>query len=521
MLTDHLSVADELLPVYFANKYVYQFGPSVVDPLTVNIDYLLIYVTIFQTFKLLKITMYNYNMGDIFSGIMEKIYGKSASPLSSKARENTERLRSIWDSLNVAARPADKRAGLLHVNLMGAIDRFLDLENIDETLLSFVAKSTDKPIPISITKFRVLSEYVVRLPNELGLPTVYSFAVPIVYSIQGTVKVEGNGLKSDLAIEYATQTTADVRVELPGAGYYVAAGADNNAIVRLPRDLKFSWTPGHFEITSTPEKQAIELMRLHTKPYTISRDISKIYLPAVEDEDVHLVKKVDEPKLRSWQLGSLVGANIKFVGHVGDEFAEMRQFFAWLTEPDINFVSNLGFNPVTLRHREYTLKYDPVGTEAKAIHYSFKRQHVTKASSNTLFYESGSGKQMKVGRPEFASSGPIFPELKQLLEHVFKNVESGKGWILSNSIASERLDGKTHHLVNKIGVAQDAFYTKDYLDWKIEQYVSDGTGNKEVTWAFCVDSVRKWNKPAAQGFTEKVWIICSFLHLRILTNILL
>ena len=50
MLTDQLRVSDELLPVFFVNKYVYQFGPSVVDPLSVSLSSFISYVIVSSTF---------------------------------------------------------------------------------------------------------------------------------------------------------------------------------------------------------------------------------------------------------------------------------------------------------------------------------------------------------------------------------------------------------------------------------------------------------------------------------------
>ena len=77
--------------------------------------------------------MWNFNMADVWQTIFGKIYG------SNKSGEKMAALKGIWDELNVAARPADKRTGLLHINLMGSINRFINLAKLEDQIPKYMA----------------------------------------------------------------------------------------------------------------------------------------------------------------------------------------------------------------------------------------------------------------------------------------------------------------------------------------------------------------------------------------------
>ena len=78
--------------------------------------------------------MWNFNMADVWQNIFGKIYGST-----SKSGEKMAALKGIWDELNVAGRPADKRAGLLHISLMGSINRFINLAKLEEEIPKYMA----------------------------------------------------------------------------------------------------------------------------------------------------------------------------------------------------------------------------------------------------------------------------------------------------------------------------------------------------------------------------------------------
>ena len=144
--------------------------------------------------------MWNFNMADVWQNILGKMYGST-----SKSGEKMAALKGIWDELNVAGRPADKRAGLLHISLMGSINRFINLAKLEEEIPKYMAnimKHKNAPYEVSVTKYRMLGEYNVRYATDLGLPMRYLFTLPILASMQGNIKSDGHGgIKSDIAME--------------------------------------------------------------------------------------------------------------------------------------------------------------------------------------------------------------------------------------------------------------------------------------------------------------------------------
>lgn len=162
-------VADEKWPVFFSNSHVYNFGPFVSRALTVLLpDIRRIFMgknLILLSFVSLKVFVWNYNMGEVWQNIFEKLYGNmraTGSPRSGFARtglNSGNNLKSIWEELDVAHRPSDKRVGLIHLNLMGSVNRFFDLEKLPGILPGLMsefikAQSTNNPFEVDFTKYR-------------------------------------------------------------------------------------------------------------------------------------------------------------------------------------------------------------------------------------------------------------------------------------------------------------------------------------------------------------------------------
>jgi len=442
-------------------------------------------------------------MGDVWSSIYDKLFGETPERATSgKARENVEFLRTVWQFLKATGRPADKRAGLLHLSLQGSINRAFNLEELDQLIPTFMAKMmrANEPLEVSVTKYRALSEFIVRLPNELGLPMQYYLGVPLIVSLQGIVRGDGSGFKSELAVELSRKVTSELRVEL--AGHYVATGADNSLIIRAPKQVRVRYENGQVKVQWTPDKSATDLFYLHTKPYLISRSLAKtISVPFLEDESVGIVEKV-AAKERSLDFGSAVGVDLKLTSLLDDEFADKVTFFNWLAKWDINSISNLPFVPLSMRHAVHALRFDPAGTQARSVQLSFKYQYVTKASPNTIAYESGLTKASKLNRSEVSSSLAVGADFKPALDRLFENLDSGNAHLLGLSVQTQRNDGTSTSLVGNLGLSRDAWYTKDFTDMHIQSSTTSASGEKKADWTACYWAIRDWNKPPAYGFSE-------------------
>lgn len=105
--------------------------------------------------------MWNYNMADVYQNVFAKIYrGVNAKydALWAERKDGDKNgiLKGIWDELKASAKPADKRAGFVHISLLDSINRFINFEDLDEMIPNFMAENmkSNQPSDISITKYR-------------------------------------------------------------------------------------------------------------------------------------------------------------------------------------------------------------------------------------------------------------------------------------------------------------------------------------------------------------------------------
>ena len=467
--------------------------------------------------------MWNYNMGDIWQNIFGKLYGRMSPKYesSSRSHESIGNLKGIWDELNATPRPADKRAGLLHINLMGSINRFINLEKFEESIPSFLAeamKYQNMPYEVSVTKYRMLAEYNVRFPTELGLPMRFLATLPILVSMQGALKGDGQGgIKSDVAAELSWKLTSEIRVEIPFNGNYIATGVDVRVDSRAPKDLTFNYqAPGQIKVTWTPGSKATDLLYYHVKPYTVTRNWADSAKPTLEDSKVHIINVNEKPIYREFPLGERFGVNIKYIEKTEIDFADKWSWAQWFQKWDINAISNLGFIPLEIRNREYAIRYEPSGTRARAISTFFQYQYATKTCQHSVVFEAGSNKPRTPSEPEIVSHTPIAAEFRPVVERVFKNIESGNAHLVRAGFTAEQKDGTFIHFNATVGLSKDAWYTKDFTDIQIEKYTSTGPNvraNRKVDYNVCYWAIRNWNKPPTYGFSKDVLYLTEEDHI--------
>ena len=173
--------------------------------------------------------MWNFNMMDLWQNLFSKFYKGvpvkyDAMWSELKGSKKGDVISGIWEQLKAMAKPGDKRAGLLHINLLGSINRFVNLESLEEEIPKFMAETmknheAKKPLEVNMIKYRMLGEYNVRFATDLGLPLRYTFTLPILSSIFGTINSDGkHGMTSELAAELSWKVTGEIRVEIPFNG---------------------------------------------------------------------------------------------------------------------------------------------------------------------------------------------------------------------------------------------------------------------------------------------------------------
>ncbi|XP_046638923.1 vitellogenin-like [Daphnia pulicaria] len=483
---------DQPFAAYLSNSYYYQLGPLAKEVLTIN--------------------LWNFNMFDTWSSIMGRIYG-SVNPkygalwaAGEKLGDKKEdALKGIWDALYAIARPADKTAGLMHIDMLGgSVNRFANFADLTESIPKFMAANMNrtKETKISTTKYRMLGDYNARFATELGLPMRYLFNLATVFSIQGEIKSDGKGgIDTDLNVLSTWKLVGEIRVDVPFSGSYIATGVDVLIDSHAPRNMNFAYPKQKWIINMIPSDQIIDLLYYHVKPYTVSRSFIK---PTLEGQELYVISVTDKPLKRDFNLGGqLMGVNVKMF----EETESLSNNFSWrdwLSKWDMNSFSNLGMLPLELNNRKYKIRYDPYGTTGKNVAISMFFQYAAKSSTNNLVYESGSSQARYPTEPEVISYSPIRDHFRPLVVNLFSDIENGNARLMETTVTAEGKNGTIDHFSSTVGMAMNTRYTKDCLDWQAEHSTTGPNGYKKVNSKICYKAVRKWNNPPIYGFSKDV-----------------
>ncbi len=439
-------------------------------------------------------------MDDVWKSAMGKINGGTASTKSDN------RLEEIWNELNITPRPAEKRAGILHIG-----DHFIDLEKLAEQIPNFLAnaaKYQNVPYDVSVTKYRMLAEYSVHFPTDLGLPMHYQFTLPALVSMQGNLKGDGQlgGIKSDMATELSWKLTAELRVDIPFSGNYIASGVDVLFSSHLPKQLHFSYNnePGQIKVTWTPGNKVTDLLYYHVKPYTITRNWSDSTKPTLEDPAVALITN-GKPVQQELPLGDRFGVNLRLIEQSELAHTDKWSWWQWFTKHDLNAMSNLDLSvPTKLASRKYILRYEPSGTRARSLTAFFQYQNAVKSSSNNLIYDTGSSSSRSPSVSEMinTSDSPIVAEFRPVLDRLFGDVEMGNAQLVAAGMTAEWKDGTLVYLNATAGYAKDVSFAKDFTEVRIDTYLFGA--NKKSEFSVCYSANRNWNSPPDHGFSNDV-----------------
>jgi hypothetical protein len=452
-------------------------------------------------------------MHDIWMSVMSKIYGAvtpkygvmwaQGEKLGDK-KEST--LKGIWDSLYATARPADKTAGLLHIDLLGgSVNRFINFANLEQSIPKFIAANMNqtKESEISVTKYRLLGDYNARFATELGLPMRYLFNLATVLSMQGSIKSDGKGgIDTDINSLWTWKVLGEIRVDIPFSGSYIATGVDVLIDSHMPRGVNFAYPAEKWIINFAPPSKVTDLLYYCVKPYTVSRSFIK---PTLEGQDLYIISVTDKPINRDFNLGGqFMGINVKLYEKSEVANSDKESWKQWLSKWDINSWSNLGMVPNELNSRKYMIRYDPYGTTAKMISTSMFYQYAAKSSTSNLIYESGSSKAIYPTEPEVMSYSPIRDHFRPMVVNLFKDIENGNARVMEATVTAEHQDGTLDHFFSKFGISMNTRYTKDCTEWQTEHSTTSPKGYSKINSKICYKAVRKWNNPPIYGFSKDV-----------------
>ncbi|KAK4007450.1 hypothetical protein OUZ56_012607 [Daphnia magna] len=343
-------VSHEQWPVFMANRYFYQLGPL--------------------SAEVLSVYLWNYNMSDVWQNVWDKIYLGSTTSKGDNIEKGTGKIYSSF--------------------------------------ICSIAKYQNKPYEVSVSKYRMLAEYNVRFPTELGLPIRLLATLPLLMSAQGSLKGDGKGgIKSCINAEFSLKLSSEIRVDIPFNGKFIATGVDVRVDFLPTSYLNFSYkVPGQIKMTWIPEKKLKPFFYYHVLRYTITSDLAKSLTPILEDHGIKNIVLVDKPIAHRLPIGGRYGVNIQL---------------AEIVHMNFNGLFNLGFVPLELRGRHHGLFYDPSGNHARSVTVYFQYQHATKSSKNTRIYESGSSESKAAVEADLIS--PVVPEFCPVLGRLFKNLE--------------------------------------------------------------------------------------------------
>jgi len=163
----------------------------------------------------------------------------------------------------------------------------------------------------------------------------------------------------------------------------------------------------------------------------------------------------------------------------------------------------MAYVPLTLRHRQYTLRYSPAATTTKKTKTYVSFSPFVKNSQRTTVYESGTNKPASQSS-EIKSGGPVTELNGPVSERIFKDIDGGSGWVAAAGFEAHMEDGSYQQVNATVAIAQDDWYTKDFRDVRVERSSVDAGKNKRVDYVVCGTTSRNWNNAPVFGFSQDV-----------------
>lgn len=450
----------------------------------------------------IQIFLWNYNMSDLWQNIGGLLSGQR-SRTTFKTPTSDWNLNQIWEELKIERRPSDKRTGLLHINLLGSINRVIDLEQLAKSIPSWMSKATKLQtvgVDVSATKYRMLADYKMQIPTEMGLPLLLRFTVPMIVSAQGVINYERQStIRSDISAELAWKLKSELRVLLPFNGNYVATGVDCRVELRAPKEMTLSWKKGVVNATWTPGKKVTDLAYYHVKPYTISRNTDDMQ-PTMEDDSLAIISQSDEA-LTDIPLTTNWGVNIRALASTkSTEHYDMFNFM------EHDMVSLFTFVPLKIESRQYSIRYDPRGSRATSVSSALQYQRVTQDAPQTLRFQSGVTSALP-SSTKLRSQQPITKSVRDIATRLFQKMNGGTSLLTKGSLRVHQEDGSVIGVNTLFRVVRNSWFTKDTTELYIQKFSRTVYGDSNTDYVLCAISSRNWNNPPPHGFSkEKLYL---------------
>lgn len=460
-------------------------------------------------------------MEETYQNLLGKIYGnlnpKYGAEFAEKRDNKVPALTKLWEALNAAGKPADKTAGILHINLLDSIHRFFNLEKLEDSIKDMFfdsAKDKSSSKSLSFTKYRMLAEYNLRYANELGTQMRYVFTLPMLVSLDGSAEMDGKkNIKANIRAELSWKVAAEVRADVPFSKNHIGVGVDVLVYSHTPKESSFLYNKGKLTYSLTPGNQIVDLFAYQVTPYTSSRTLAASVNPTVEKQVTHILSVADAPFERQIDLGKPFGLNIRLIEQSELGLTDFKSWLDYFSVMDVNLISNLGFVPTDIRNRRYVVRYDPTGTRSRYFNAAIGYQYAAKTSETTWVYESGSNKPRYPTNSEVVSYSPINAEFRPLLVNLFKDIDSGNARLFSATAVSDYTDGTVVNFNSTLGLAMNDRYNKDCADLQVQMTTKKLYEDKKVDFAICYKSDRHWNNPPSFGFSKPILVLTEVDHI--------
>ena len=376
--------------------------------------------------KTSQIFLWNYNMSDLWQSISSLLIDQRISSTSDTSTSNWN-INQIWEELKLERRPSDQRAGLLHINMMGSINHVVDLEKLVKSIPSWMSQVTklNKPeVGVSVTKYRMMADYEMRIPTEMGLPLHLRITLPMIMSAQGVVQYEKQGnIKSDINTELSWKLNSELRVLLPFNGNYVTTGVDCRVELRAPKEMTWSWKNGAINVTWILGNEVTDLAYYHVKPYIISRNMNAEQ-PTMEDESLVIIGQsgrtlIDIPLTTEYGVQFRTLPSAESIKHY-----DMVGLVAWLKKWDVSNFSDLKFVPLKLESQQLAIRYDPRGNRATSVSGVLQWQWVIQDAPEILRFKSGAASPWP-SSTRLRSQKPITKSIRDVAARLFRQMNSG------------------------------------------------------------------------------------------------
>ena len=469
------------LPVAMGLHRVSKFGPMLINPV--------------------QIFIWNYNMNEVYAKLYKDWSGEKPELPVNRANRATPagpQLSELFEQLKPMTKPEDKRTAVLHATLMGSMHKMVNIEEFIEMVPRYLEESmkgTDTPV--SMLKFGNLVKFDLEFPNALGLTTHFLVHVPVLASAQGSVKMDKatRSIETNVVARVAMKMTSKVKTLFPWNTKFIASGVDVRMDLHAPRQLNMKLSEkGEFEVMVKLSEKVSDLMHFHVMPYTITREWSAT--PALEDKaNVKPIRTTETPFKNDVALPTSL-ENFKVSMENDYPLNDLNSWTTHMAKFDLTSWMYQFMVPLSLHHREYRVKYLPEAGKMSSISAMLHYFSFWKSGSKSTTYSSGAA----TGDNKAIESSQNIPEnAKEIVERLFKSIDSGSANVVRAAVKFNKKDGAAIQFETSYGYARDHLTSKSYRDLRWAH--SDTSSN--VNFAVCGFSSIARSLPPAFGFSSE------------------